>query len=89
MKKRLDAVEARLMTAPAPALSFVDAIDWSGAPADVLDALEVMQALAATLPADMSAAEKYGQIGLIPEGFDACKTISMWVGKKCTREVKL
>lgn len=81
MKKRLDAIEAKLM-ALSPS---VDAIDWSSAPDEVQDALEIMQALAETLPAGMSAAEKYGQIALMDEGFAACKTVAQWVGKKCVQ----
>ena len=86
MKKRLDEIERKMNT---PALQIVDAVDWSGASDEVQDALEIMQALAETLPAGLSAAEKYGRLGAMPECFDDCKRVAMWVQRMCATEATL
>jgi len=87
MKRRLDEIERKMNQAPA--LQIVDAVDWSGASDEVLYAVERLEAVAATLPPGLSAAEKYGRLGAMPEYFDDCKRVAMWVQRMCTQEAIL
>ena len=86
MKRRLDEIERKMNT---PAFHIVDAVDWTDAPAEVVDAVERLETVAATLPAGLSGAEKYGRLGAMPECFDDCKRVAMWVQRMCATEATL
>lgn len=79
MKQRLDAIEKKLlMYFPTEKCA-----DWSDAPQEVLEAIEVLEVIAATLPP----AEMYRR--LAEETFGACKVVADWVSEKCTPEATL
>lgn len=86
MKRRLDEIERKMNT---PVLHIVDAVDWTDAPPEVLDAVERLETVAATLPPGLSGGEKYGRLGAMPECFDDCKRVALWVQRMCATEATL